>query len=136
MVQIQHQGPSQPTLIERWIAILPLPFEWAAATWALVLGIIVPLLAAYAGPGNLAAAFRVYAFCGEGCTPFQLGTAVANGFPFFFLPAMMARRMRMRLVREESTLASISSNGRSGFDSDFALTSRRLPQVVLTVLIL
>ncbi len=130
------QGPSQPTIIERWIGLLPLPFAWAAATWAVVLGYVFPLLAGYVGTGNFDAAFRVYAFCGAGCNSLQLGSAIVNAFLFFFLPAMMARRMRMRLVREEPILSSISSNGASGFESDFAATSRKLPQVILMVLVI
>ena len=102
--------PERPTLVERLVMALHLPYAPAAFLLTVTLGLLLPLLGGYLDNPDLSGAIEAV-FGTQPIPPDNIISTLLSSFlaPFYFL--LMIRYMRSQLVKAESHLLSITPNG-------------------------
>lgn len=109
-----------PTLVERLVGLVPLPYPWAALIWAIVL------------PSGLG--FDLLAYLGTGTTPLSISTlpnAVLN-LIFVLYAFLMIRYLRSRIVAAEAPIVARLSGESEDYDRAFGRMSQTLPVIIMT----
>jgi len=110
----------KPTLIERFVSMIPLPYPLAALVWSLILPSSVGgYLIQYLTTNSISVSVG------------QLPTAVLNVLLPFYL-FMMVRYIRQRVVAAEATIAPRLSGGDEDYHRAFSRMTQTLPVLLLT----
>lgn len=123
--KIRHNllpGPIEnPTLLERFVALFPLPYPWAALIWSVIL------------PSGLG--FDVISYVGTGSAPISLDSApnILLNLLFIFYAFIMIRYMRLKVVATEAKLAPRLDRGREDYQRAFGRMTQSLPVILMTV---
>jgi hypothetical protein len=109
-----------PTLIERFVKLIPLPYPLSALIWAAV----IP-----SGP-----LFYVIQSLVSGGLPLSLFNAILNLLLPFYL-FIMVRYMRLRVVSSEAPIAARLSGGVQDYERAFGRMTQQVPVIILTLLL-
>ena len=115
-----HRAIEKPTLLERFVALIPLPYPWAALIWSLVL------------PSGLG--FDLISYLGTGSAPFSI-EAIPNivlNLAFIFYAFIMIRYMRKRVVATEPRISARLEGGVDDYRRAFGRMSETLPVLIMT----
>jgi len=107
-----------PTVIERFVTLIPLPYPLAALFWTIVLGT----------PG-----FSAIQYLATRSTPFSLANlpnALLNISLTFYL-FLMVRYMRLRVVASEALIVSRLSGGERDYHEAFGRMTQTAPVIGL-----
>ena len=118
-----HKGNENPTLLERFVALIPLPYAWAALIWSIVL------------PSGLV--FDLILYLGTGSAPISVG-AIPNillNLLFVFYAFVMIRYMRLRVLATETSISSRLEGGSDDYQRAFDRMTRSLPVFVITLVL-
>ncbi|HZY46493.1 MAG TPA: hypothetical protein VFE96_01735 [Candidatus Bathyarchaeia archaeon] len=108
------------TLLERFVALIPLPYPWAALIWSIIL------------PSGLG--FDLISYLGTGTAPLSL-EAIPNvllNFLFIFYAFIMIRYMRLKVVAEESSTVPRLSGGKEDYHRAFGRMTQTIPVIIMT----
>jgi hypothetical protein len=117
---LAQRAIENPTLLERFVSVIPLPYPLAALIWALVLS-----------SGFL---FDAISYLTTGTTLLSLAN-LPNRFLNFLLPFylfLMVRYMRLRVVALEAPIAARLTGGEHDYRQAFGRMTQTAPVVVLT----
>ena len=115
-----HRAIEKPTLLERFVALIPLPYPWAALIWSLVL------------PSGLG--FDLISYLGTGSFSISI-EAVPNivlNLAFIFYAFIMIRYMRQRVVATEPRISARLEGGAEDYHRAFGRMTDTMPVLVLT----
>ena len=115
-----HRAIEKPTLLERFVALIPLPYPWAALIWSLVL------------PSGLG--FDLISYLGSGSAPISIDTIpnIVLNLLFIFYAFIMIRYMRMRVVATETRISARLEGGPEDYHRAFGRMTQTLPVLVMT----
>lgn len=123
-------GPGRPTLVERVLGWLPLPYRWAAVLMAAILGPPGSLAVAYAETGDLNASLLAYFY---GYTParrWQQILSVVLWFAFYTILFWTIHHARRSVVQARGTLTPLLEDP-TAFDRVFGALPRLLPALLI-----
>ncbi|MCU0522854.1 MAG: hypothetical protein MUF84_19475 [Anaerolineae bacterium] len=132
--QLPLAGPRRPTLIERALDVIPLPYGWAALFIAAVLGPPGSLLVAYLETGSLQASLASYFHGYVPEHPWQQALVIALWSAFYAILFWTIRHARHSVLRAEPALASFLPES-PAFDRAFGALSRLAPAIVIGLVI-
>jgi hypothetical protein len=118
---LAHRAIESPTLLERFVALIPLPYPWAALIWSLVL------------PSGLG--FDLISYLGTGSAPVSVD-AIPNivlNLLFIFYAFIMIRYMRKRVVVTETVISARLEGGTEDYHRAFDRMTQTLPVLVMTL---
>ncbi len=127
-------GHERPTLIERVLGLLPLPYGWSALIVAALLGPPGSILVAYLETGSLQTSVESYF---HGYMPervWQQVLAVCLWFVFYTILFLVIRHSRTSVLKAKAALASLLPEPTT-FDRAFAALSRFLPSLLIGLVI-
>jgi hypothetical protein len=110
----------KPTLIERFVSLIPLPYPMAALIWSLVI------------PSSISG--YVIQYLTTGASPLSL-TSLPNALLNILLPFylfVMVRYMRLRVVAAETPIAARLSRGDQDYHRAFGRLTQTNPVLLLT----
>jgi hypothetical protein len=105
-----------PTLIERFVKIIPLPYPLAALVWTLV----IP-----SGPAFYAIQYLVF-----GAFPLSILNVLLNFLLTLYL-LLIVHYMRLRVVADETSIAARLSGGVEDFQRAFGKMTQTAPVIIL-----
>ena len=111
----------EPTLLERFVALIPLPYTWAALIWSIVL------------PSGLG--FDLISYLGTGSAPISI-EAIPNivlNLVFIFYAFIMIRYMRQRVVATEPRIAARLAGGVEDYGRAFGRMTQTVPVLIMTL---
>ncbi len=114
-------GPAKPSLIERFVMLIPLRYPYAALAWTIILGPI----------GFRAANYAAFSF------PLQSpnhGNEVSSVFLLFYL-YYVVRYLRFRVLAAETSLASIVAEGEQAYQPIFGRLTANGPILLVAIII-
>lgn len=116
-----HIAIEKPTLLERFVAIIPLPYPWAALIWSVVL------------PSGLG--FDLISYLGTGSAPISSDTLpnILVNFLFIFYAFIMIRYMRLRVVATEARISERLEGRAEDYHRAFGRMTQTLPVSLMTV---
>lgn len=117
-----HRTIETPTLLERFVALIPLPYPWAALIWSLVL------------PSGLG--FDLISYLGTGSAPISIDSIpnIALNLLFIFYAFIMIRYMRRKVVATEARVSPRLETGIEAYRRAFGRMTQTLPVLVMTVI--
>jgi hypothetical protein len=111
-----------PTLIERFVKLIPLPYPMAAIIWAAILP---------TGPG-----FLTIQYLASGTLPFAT-INILNALLNFLLPFylfIIVRYMRLRVVASEAPISARLSGGEQDYQKAFGRMTQTIPVIILSMI--
>ena len=128
----EKRGPERPTLIERFVDLIHLPYAWGCLIWAVFFAVVGPLIGGYLDTFDLSVALAV--LLNPGLSLLQgIASLVLNIIAFGFLPIFLVRFMRSKVVLSEPELIAISPHGEETLHKVFGGVSRSSPPILLGV---
>ena len=117
---MRHGAIEEPTLLERFVALIPLPYPWAALVWSVVL------------PSGLG--FDLLSYLGTGSAPVSFDTLpnIVLNLLFVLYALIMIRYMRQRVVDTEARISPRIEGGTEGYRRAFGRMTQTLPVLVMT----
>ena len=111
----------KPTLLERFVALIPLPFPWAALIWSIVL------------PSGLG--FDLISYLGTGSAPISIEVIpnVVLNLVFIFYAFIMIRYMRHRVVATEPRISARLEGGVEDYGRAFGRMTQTAPVLIMTL---
>ncbi len=138
-ISLSSTGPEKPTLIERVVGILPVPYPLASLAFAILFGSPVQFLAAYLDTNSVSLAFKYtintsYNSIGAGTVSTVEGATFQGIWLLtIFLLVYLVRFMRTKIVEYEPKLVAIAPSGEETLHRAFGGISRPIPQALLAV---
>ncbi len=121
------EGPERPTLIERIVGVVPIPYGLACLLFASVLGVPGFLLARFADTGSVDAAVSMF---GPLLIHNVLTYTLAN-FGLVLYALAGTRYMRARIVSVEPAMAALTPDGEAALHRTFGPVVRWWPPVAI-----
>src|SRR5215472_10168144 len=111
-------SPEQPTLIERFVRLIPLKYPLAALAWTIILGPV---------------GFRLVNYLSTGTSPFGSPNPLNEifGLLLTFYVYYIVGYLRLKVVAAESQIAPIMSGGEGTYDSLFGRLTSNIPIILL-----
>lgn len=111
------------TLLERFVAVIPLPYPWAALIWSLVL------------PSGLG--FDLISYLGTGSAPISIETIpnIVLNLAFIFYAFIMIRYMRQRVVATEPRISPRLEGGVEEYHRAFRRMTENTPVLFMTAVL-
>ncbi len=119
-VSSRMSGPHKPTLIEKFVQLIPVRYPLALLAWVIILDPV---------------GFGLANYLQTGASPFYF-PALVNAFFGFLLNLYLfyvVRFLRLRVANSERVISPILSGGEAEYHSVFGRLSSSLPVIVLTL---
>jgi hypothetical protein len=126
-------GPEQPTFIERFAALLPLPYLLSGAVWAVLLGPPSIVLANLVYSGRWGESLRLFFPMRPPAAGWQRVLAVVFWSVLCWYGFWMVRYIRTRLQAAEDQIAPLLPEGRAGYRRAFRAVTRPLGGILIAV---
>ncbi len=129
MAGVPKEGPERPTLIERVVGLVPIPYALGCLLFASVLGVPGFLLARFVDTGSADAALAMF-----GPTPpawQNVLTYTLANFGLVLYALAGTRYMRRRIVATEPAMAALTPDGEVALHRTFGPVAARWPPVVV-----
>ncbi len=123
-------APERPTLVERALSLLPLPYGWAAALVAVLLGPPGSLLFGYLETGDVRASLMAYFHGYLPEHPWQQILAIVLWFAFYTLLFLTIHHARRSVGRSRKTLTPLLADP-AAFDEAFRALPRLWPALLV-----
>jgi len=127
-------GPERPTLVERVLGLLPMPYVWAALLVAAVLGSPGSLLLAYLETGDLARSLESFFFGYVPARLWQRILAVVLWYAFYTILFWAIRHARLSVLAAEEDLKPLLSEP-DAFRRAFGSLSRFGPALLIGLIV-
>jgi hypothetical protein len=120
---LAHRSIEKPTLIERFVQLIPLPYVWAALVWSIIL------------PTGALAWITQYVASGTNhFLPNYLENTLLNLLLPFYL-FVMVRYIRIRVVNAEQPISRQLSGGEQEYHRAFGKMTDTIPVVLLAIIL-
>ncbi len=128
-------GPDQPTFIERFVALLPLPYPLAGAAWTIILGPPSIVLLNLVYTRNLEESVRLFFPTAAPAALWQGFMAVASWSLVCWYGFWMVRYIRTRLHAAEAEIVPLLPGGRAAYRRAFRQVTRSVGAVLFGLLL-